>query len=238
MIQSKREIRRYIWRLLEERDIAVFPRPVYGRIPNFRGADRAAFRLLDIKEFVDASVVKVNPDSPQKHVRRLVLKMDKTLIMPTPRIKKGFLIVKPDNITDYEYASTIKGAFKYGRYIHPSEMPEIDFIVEGSVAVSRECDRIGKGEGYGELEYAILLEYGKIDYNVPIATTVHDMQIVDYIPRDPFDVSINYIVTPTRIIRCGGSIHRPRGIIWDSIDRHKIMEIPILYELARRHGII
>ncbi|RLG62234.1 5-formyltetrahydrofolate cyclo-ligase, partial [Candidatus Geothermarchaeota archaeon] len=119
MIQSKREIRRYIWRLLEERDIAVFPRPVYGRIPNFRGADRAALRLLDIKEFVDASVVKVNPDSPQKHVRRLVLKMDKTLIMPTPRIKKGFLIVKPDNITDYEYASTIKGAFKYGRYIHP-----------------------------------------------------------------------------------------------------------------------
>ncbi|MCG2909800.1 MAG: 5-formyltetrahydrofolate cyclo-ligase, partial [Stygiolobus sp.] len=39
---SKCEIRQKIWRLLEEKDIASFPRPVYGRIPNFKGAEMAS----------------------------------------------------------------------------------------------------------------------------------------------------------------------------------------------------
>jgi hypothetical protein len=32
---EKDQIRKEIWQLIEERGIARFPRPVYGRIPNF-----------------------------------------------------------------------------------------------------------------------------------------------------------------------------------------------------------
>ena len=199
---SKHDIRQRIWRVMEERNIALFPRPVFGRIPNFVGAEKAARKLVEIDEFIHARTVKVNPDSPQKPVRELVLKMGKTLIMPTPRLKKGFLLLAPSYIRDFKAASTIKGAFRYGKYVPPRNLPHIDFIVEGSVAVSLECDRIGKGEGYGELEYAILLEYGKIDPEVKIATTVHDIQVINSIPNDPYDVPLDYILTPTRIIRC------------------------------------
>jgi hypothetical protein len=47
-----------------------FPRPVHHRIPNFVDAEAAAQRLAMLPEFKGARVVKVNPDTPQKMVRR------------------------------------------------------------------------------------------------------------------------------------------------------------------------
>ena len=34
---SKQSIRQKVWEFMERNDIANFPRPVYGRIPNFKG---------------------------------------------------------------------------------------------------------------------------------------------------------------------------------------------------------
>ena len=45
-------------------------RPVYNRIPNFKGASRAAANLTEqLQEFRDARTIKVNPDKPQEEVR-------------------------------------------------------------------------------------------------------------------------------------------------------------------------
>ena len=221
-----------IYDLLIKHGVARPPFPIKGRIPNFIGAEKAAERLLNISGFRDSNTVKINPDSPQRPVRYLALRMGKKVVMPTPRIKKGFLILDPKGIRNLRYASTIRGAFTVGQIIHPSSLPEIDFIVEGSVAVSPDGYRLGKGEGYAELEYAILLEYGKIDRDIEIATTIHPLQIVDKLPQDEYDVTVDYIVTPDKIYRCSG-FHRPEGILWDKIPHEKIMEIPILEELYR-----
>jgi len=229
-VDPKDRIREEVYRKLEEWGVARPPMPIRGRIPNFIGAEKAAEKLLDLEGFHYAKVLKINPDSPQRPVRHLALRMGKILVMPTPRIKKGFLLLDPDSIRNFWFASTIKGAFRLGRLVEVEDLPHIDFIVEGSVAVSPDGMRLGKGEGYAELEYAILLEAGKVEYNVEIASTVHELQIVESIPRDEYDVSINYIVTPNRIIKCN-SFFRPKGILWDRLDKEKIMEIPILRRL-------
>jgi len=44
-----------------------------------------------------------------------------------------------------------KGAFRFGFPVHPKEIPQIDLIVAGSVAVNRRGSRIGKGGGYSDL---------------------------------------------------------------------------------------
>lgn len=69
MVKTKIEIRKRIWDLLEERDVDRFPRPVHGRIPNFIGAGKAAERLSKLKKRRNASIIKANPDSPQRWVR-------------------------------------------------------------------------------------------------------------------------------------------------------------------------
>ncbi|HIQ13368.1 MAG TPA: 5-formyltetrahydrofolate cyclo-ligase [Thermoprotei archaeon] len=227
---DKDSIRREVYRRLIDEGVSKPPYPIEGRIPNFAGAEEAASRLTRLKKFLEADVIKINPDSPQRPVRYMALSMGKKVVMPTPRIKKGFIFLDPDKIRDIGFASTIRGAFRLGKIMEVEDLPRIEYIVEGSVAVSPDGSRLGKGEGYAELEYAILLEYGKIDYDVEIVTTVHELQIVDYIPRDVYDVSINYIVTPRRIVRCK-SMYRPNGIIWDALDKEKIMEIPILKKL-------
>jgi len=123
--EQKQLIRERIWRLLEEKKVALFPRPVYGRIPNFAGAEIAAQRLLSLKVWEKGEVVKSNPDSPQVHVREQALREGKTVVMATPRLLNGFLVLKPGLIEPYRIreAATIKGAFKYGRRVPLGVIP-------------------------------------------------------------------------------------------------------------------
>jgi len=199
---AKDEIRMKIWRLMEERKIASFPRPVFHRIPNFIGAEKAAENLRELPEYKQARVVFCNPDSPQRPVREMALRDGKAVVMATPKLRKGFLLLDPSVITQkhISQASTIRGAFKHGRYVDPSKV-EVDLFVAGSVAVSLDGGRLGKGTGYSDQEYVILKNSGGLTPETSVVTTVHDVQIVEKIPRDEWDIPVDIIVTPTRIIR-------------------------------------
>lgn len=230
--EEKSRIREQIWKLLEEKDIARFPRPVYGRIPNFDGVEEAAKLVATLDEFNNAKIIKVNPDAPQRMVRYYSLMYNKTLIMPAPRLRSGFLMLRSIiNPKDALKASTITGAFQYGRALDIGNSIKIDAIVLGSVAVSRSGARLGKGEGYAEIEYAILRELKFVDNNIQVITSVHDLQIVDDIPVEEHDLPVDIIVTPNEIIRTNTNIQKPKGLIWNLLDEEKIAKIPLLSKL-------
>ena len=238
--EIKRRIREHVWRLLESRGVARFPLPVKGRIPNFVGAEEAAAKLAELDVWKRARVVKINPDSPQKPVRLLALKQGKILVFATPRMRSGFLVLDPRRIPPhlYEAAATIRGAFRWGRAVGLDELRDmsVDIMVTGSVAVDRRGTRLGKGEGFAELEYGVLRSLGAISEETPIVTTVHDLQIVDYIPREPHDLAVDLAVTPTRVLRFNRQ-PKPPGIIWSELPCRKLEEIPVLQELAKRMGV-
>jgi len=223
---------------MEQQGIARFPRPVFGRIPNFIGAEEAARRLSRQAEFKSARIVKVNPDSPQRKVRTAVLSSGKILIMPSPRLRKGFVILDSGKIPEglFSGASTIRGAFRYGQFCSLRDLPKIDLVVAGSVAVSMDGVRIGKGGGYSELEYGILRELDLVWEDTPIFTTVHDVQVVARVPRELHDLVVDAIITPTRTIRIGRRSPRPKGIIWKLITSDMLDDMPILAELKRITG--
>ena len=237
--KAKDVIRKEIWDLMAERKIARFPLPPQGRIPNFHGSERCSAHFDKLEEWKNAEIVKINPDSPQKSVRLRALKEGKKLIMPTPRIKEGFLLIDPENIPESEFfqASTIKGAFKYGLRLDSvrklQKLERIDFIIEGSVAVNTFGHRLGKGEGYGDIEFGILSELELIERKIPVATTVHEIQILSTpIPQSIHDVSLNYLITPNRVVKIEKPPSRPSGIIADMLDQKKVEEIPLLKELT------
>jgi len=183
---------------MEHSRIAVFPLPCRGRIPNFIGAEAAAEKLRRLKEWKKAKAVFVNPDSPQRKVRENALKDGKILIMASPRLKRGFILINPADVKGKEhFASTIKGAFQYG--VEVQDFPKPDLIVQGSVAVDMHGHRLGKGHGYGDVEIKTLKRMFGV---VPIITTVHDVQVVEDVPFEEKDEKISVIVTPTRIIHC------------------------------------
>jgi 5-formyltetrahydrofolate cyclo-ligase len=195
---EKQKLREKIWKILEEKGIARFPLPLKDRIPNFEGSEKAAKLLTTLPEWKKAKVIFSNPDSAQQPVRELVLKEGKILIMATPRLKKGYLKIDPREVKGKEKeASTIRGAFKYGKSI--KDLPKPDLIITGCVAVDKEGWRLGKGGGYGDKEIKTFLEkFGKI----PVITTVHELQIIEKVPHDDLDTKVDYIVTPNQIIKC------------------------------------
>jgi 5-formyltetrahydrofolate cyclo-ligase len=225
----KSEIRRQIWERMIREKVALPPFPIEGRIPNFKGADRAAKRLVEDKLFQEAEVVFCSPDSPQRHVREAVLRSGKILVMATPRLREGFIVLDPRKIEEkvFHEAATIKGAFKYGRLV-TLDLPVIDLKVTGSVAVSRDGGRVGKGGGFSDLEFAILKTIGVIVDETPVVTTVHDLQLVEAIPMLKHDVPLDALYTPEKKIYTTRKLKKPEGIYWDLIPIKKFEEIPLL----------
>jgi 5-formyltetrahydrofolate cyclo-ligase len=223
-VDRKQEVRERIWELLERERAARFP-GARGRVPNFRGAEAAAARLAELPEWPSARVVKANPDAPQLPVRRRARKDGKTLYMAVPRLAeaKPFVLVAGD--------PTIKRALAEGRPLDVEELAPVELIVCGTVAVNRKGVRVGKGGGFSDLEFALLMERGLVSDETTIATTVHELQLLDeQLPETDHDFRVDVIVTPTEVVRTRRR-RRPPGILWDHLDEEKIRAIPVLEAL-------
>ena len=224
-----------IWKTMEERNIARFPKPVHGRIPNFAGAEEAARKLAELEAWKEANVIKSNPDSPQRFVRERALEEGKVVYMAVPRLKElsCFIELDPRFLgSNVSKASTIKGAFKYGRKLHPKDMKKVDLVIAGSVAVNEIGGRVGKGGGYSDLEFAIARQFGLISERTPVVTTVHPVQVVDFeMEMRSHDVPLTHVVTKSRIVTTHSVFPKPAGILWNTLEDQKIESIPILKSL-------
>jgi 5-formyltetrahydrofolate cyclo-ligase len=229
---DKAALRERIWDGLEERGEARFPFPPHGRIPNFAGADRAADRLADRPAWAAADAIKANPDAPQLPVRRAALRAGKTLYMAVPRLaeERPFLELDPAEIDDVDGATTVGGSAEAGVPVGPAEMEQVDLIVSGSVAVDSGGARVGKGEGYSDLEFGLLREAGLVDDDTTTATTVHELQVVDSAPTADHDVPMDLVCTPDRTVRERRQ-PKPAGIQWDLLSEDRLAEIPVLRRL-------
>ena len=213
--EEKERVRNLIWSTLEKNNLSPSAKPPYGRIPVFSGSTEAARMLRSTEEWQNAEVIFSSPDSAQIKVREYALIDKKLLIIASPKLKDGFLLIDPFSIKgNEETASTIKGAFKFGKKIHEltklrfvlrnrrfREFPKVNLVIEGSVAVDKSGNRLGKGGGYGDREISELISEKAITPSTPVVTTVHEIQIIGEVPTEKHDQKINMIVTPERVIR-------------------------------------
>ena len=228
---TKQSARQAIWDRLKTEKLAAFPFPPHGRIPNFKGAKDAALRLFDEPEWRDAKCIKVNPDSPQKYVRAEALRRGIVVYVPTPKLKAGFLKIDPakipfDAIVD---ASQMSRCARWAEPVALRDLPQMDAIVTGCVAVTESGRRAGKGAGYSDIEFAILRELGHD--SVPVATTVNDVQVVGAFPIESNDLPLTVIATPTQIYRVASPPPAPTGIEWDRLTAQDLDDMPVLKEL-------
>ena len=235
-MRTKDQVRKAVWKAMDREGVSRFP-GAEGRIPNFSGAKLAAERLAAHRLWKRAQVVKANPDSPQTHARRLALEEGKTVVMAVPRLRDvhPFRVLDPRKLSKkaIREAATIKGALRHGRVVALEEVPEIDFVLCGSVGVNLNGARIGKGGGWADLEYGILIDAAKIDEHTTVATTVHPIQILrENLLVTGHDLPIDMIATPRAVIEVERDHERPRGILWNHLQPPQIHEIPILERMG------
>ncbi len=221
-----------MWRSMDHQGVSRFP-GAEGRIPNFAGAKMAAERLARHSYWQDAEVIKCNPDSPQTHVRRLALESGKAIVMAVPRLREEhpFRLLDPKKLTKDQIreSATIKGALKHGEVLDLEQVPKLDLVLTGAVAVNLKGARIGKGSGFSDLEYALLHETGKVDADVPVCTTVHPIQILrENLLVTSHDIPVDLLATPRAVIEVEGEYPRDNGILWDHLQPPQIHEIPVL----------
>ena len=224
---AKQHVRDRIWALLEQKGAAKPPGPVVGKIPNFLAAEAAADQLAALPAWETAHILKANPDKAQRPVRARALTEGKVLYMAVPRLADAlpFYLLDPEHLSIPPWeAATKEGAAKAGRKVAATELPSVDLVVCGSVAVNREGARVGKGGGFSDLEVAFLVEADLIRPDTVLATTVHPLQVVNEpLPETIHDFRVDLIVTPDEAIWCAEP-HRPLG----TSSEDKIAQVPAL----------
>ncbi|XP_051799446.1 methenyltetrahydrofolate synthase domain-containing protein isoform X1 [Acanthochromis polyacanthus] len=234
---SKWDIRQKVWDYIEEKNLANFPRPVHNRIPNFKAAFGACAKVSELQVFSQTAEVKVDPDKPLEGARLAVLQARKTLLVPTPRLRTGLFnkITPPQGASKEQLrmCSSSQGVKDFSVPVGLDAKVKVDLVVVGSVAVSEKGFRIGKGEGYADMEYGMMASMGAVDESTVVVSVVHDCQVVD-IPEElmgSHDLTVDYILTPTRVIKTNCQLPKPQGIIWTKLDAEKLEKIPILRKL-------
>lgn len=224
--RAKQAVRERVWARLEPTH-----GDVTGRIPSFVGADSAAARLAEHLAWQTASVIKAVPDKAQLPVRARALQEGKRIYMASPKLatENPFYLLDPENLSIPPIeAAERRTAAKVAQPVGVHEMPVVDLIVCGSVAVNSKGVRLGKGAGYSDIEVALLQEAGLIGPNTLIATTVHPLQVVkEVLPESEHDFRVDLIVTPDETIACPPH-PRPAGIFWERLAPDSIAAIPVL----------
>jgi hypothetical protein len=113
---------------------------------------------------------------------RLKLDQDRNDIELVNKVGREQNVEPPDPARQIEEAASLSLGDRWSEKVALAAMQGLDAIVCGSVAVTRDGRRCGKGEGYSDLEFAVLRELGHPP--VPVATTVHDLPVVTSVPRD------------------------------------------------------
>lgn len=237
---GKDVVRHEVWRSLELSGTAVGP--AWSMIPNFVGADTAAWRLAQTPEWKRARTVKTNPDAPQIPIRLRALYEGKIVYAPVPYLTKDFPYLRIDPKAmiakgiSFELAATSQGFVEHGERIGFEDVEILDFCVVGSVAVSRSGGRTGKGAGFADLETAIFRELGRIPDTTPVVTTVHSSQLVDdgLVVIESHDAPLDMIATEAELIRTASTAARPGGVDWNRVRADQFETIPFLSDLRDR----
>lgn len=115
----------------------------------------------------------------------------KIFLLPRLRVNSNFIALPFSSLDELE-----KNRFGIPEPL-PSEtkVPKPELIIVPGVAFDRRGNRIGMGKGY----YDRFLEDKK---DIPTIALAYSEQVLDELPKDPYDIPIDTIITENEVIRC------------------------------------
>lgn len=206
-------------------------------IPDFDGSVVCADKIRSMDEYQKGAILFITPDNCLELLRRYAIEDQKTLLLSTYGIRRGFLLLKPGDVSagDERLAATLDGVERFARSASLNEMRalgRIDLLVTGASIITTRGIRWGKGHGFFDLEWAIFRELDIVHEGTPIFAVGHDCQVIDLeVPVSAYDTVVSRIVTPNRVMDVLAKYNKPRGILWGSLPAELRDSIPPLVEL-------
>lgn len=247
VVQSTK-VRWTVWdRLLE---VAVpdsrFDRDISRFVPDFEGREHADEALWALPEYAASKTVFLAPDNSLESARQRALDDGKRIVVPTFGMRRGFILLDGATLPSgrHDLAATLDGMERLGTRVDLEglrALHTVDLIVTGAVAVTRRGLHFGGGDGYFDLEWALMRHCGLTTSRTLVAVVAHDCQVLDADMRPGrHDAVADIVLTPTQVVRCSPPLPKPEGIIWEEIRTMWNDDISVVRELrnelAPRNG--
>ncbi len=208
-------------------------------ITDYEGSEHCAKNLCQTEIYQNSNVIFITPDNNLERLREQAIRDRKTILMTNYSISRGVFLLRPEWIPagKEELASTLDGVQRFWKHMTLKEIratfDRIDMMVTGASAITPSGIRFGKGHGYFDLEWAFFHTIGVVGDETPVFCVGHDCQVVDVeVTVEPYDTAIDYIVTPTRVIRTRNEFPKPsHGVYWSLLAPGMREQIPPLQEL-------
>lgn len=212
-------------------------------IPDFEGSALATNSVCGLDAFQSAKHVFVTPDNSLIELRRRLILSNVSMVVSSYNMASGFYLLRPGSVPS-EQALFAAWADGLAHFAEPLDLRSLcalgpfDFVVTGASAVANSGVRFGRGHGFFDLEWRIFSDLGLVNNLTPLATVVHDVQVLEKkLFPSPDDVLVDWICTPTRVLRVTRDNPRPRGVQWKDILPEHIQTNPALAELQRTVGL-
>jgi len=212
-------------------------------IPDFAGSGLAMDALCSLAAYQNAKHVFVTPDNSLIELRRRLLQAGVSLVVSSYNMASGFYLLRPGSVPQGHelYGAWPDGLAHFGEPLDLqalSKLGRFEFVATGASAVATSGVRFGRGHGFFDLEWRIFSDMGLVNNHTPLATVVHDVQVLDKkLYPSPDDVLVDWICTPTRTLTVQRDTPRPRGVQWKDISPEQIQANPALAELHRTVGL-
>jgi 5-formyltetrahydrofolate cyclo-ligase len=188
---EKEQFRRYILRLRDRQST--------------RDIEQKSMEIMDqvlhLNEYVRSRGIAcyVSKDS-EVDTRRLIRKaLDGHKRVLVPVVKKGEIDLFFSEIKDLG-KELAPGSFDIPEprpeYLRPESLDAVDVLFVPGIVWDKEGYRLGWGRGYFDRVLKALPEH------VRSIGLSFNLQLVNRVPRDQFDLPVNTVVTESRVVRC------------------------------------
>jgi 5-formyltetrahydrofolate cyclo-ligase len=183
------ELRERIWSRLMSARAAVYPLPPHGHHPNFRGASKAAARLIELlfaeRLVREGARILCYPDYVLKPLRKGLLERSVDVVVPA-KYGNGYRLLESGRVNPAQVAS-IAGAEREGEACRA--LPEVVLVCAACVGVGPKGELLDKGYGFAPPDAC---------RSLPWVTLAHPLQLVG----EPFvsERRVRFAATPTKVM--------------------------------------
>jgi 5-formyltetrahydrofolate cyclo-ligase len=188
---EKENLRRYIQRLRDRQSI--------GEVE--QKSQDITDQVLLLHEYVRARGIACYVSKDTEVNTRVLIRtsLDKEKRVLIPVVKKGDVELFFSEIKDLgkELSPGTFGILEpKPEFVRPVGLDDIDIMFVPGIVWDRDGYRLGWGRGY----FDRVLQ--KLPPHVRTAGLAFNMQLINRVPRDQFDVPVEMVVTESRVIRC------------------------------------
>ena len=222
VVQSTK-VRWLVWDRLVEvaRPDSRFDMDVSHFVPDFEGRERCDAQVQALPDYAQAEIVFIAPDNSLEALRLDALRKGKRVVVPTFGLRRGLLLLDGARMdtADMPLAATLDGMERFAAVLTLDDLRRLDpvgVVLTGAVAVTRQGLHFGGGDGYFDLEWALLRHCGLASPTTAVIAVVHSCQLLDVDVRPgPHDAVADLIVTPEGAVEPVTALPKPDGLRWE-----------------------